>query len=494
MRSCCSSLVFVALCCALCSAAWAAEVDGCHPRCGAPGDRFYVQGTGFGERPVVTLGDRPVELLRVEANALLCRIPAGLTAGPAELCVNDASAPSPLRVLAPETPVVHLLSVGAGPPGQVVYAFGRRLHGGQVTLVDRQDRAVAEFALIGAQRASLFRVPPTVAPGTYRLVFTSGSGLTSDGCPQEFEVVLPGAPALCATHPAGAMPSRAVSPGERIRCVGTDLGPAGPCRVHWTDADGQRTTAWGRSNGYDLVASSVPVGLQTGPAYALTLELGSGAETEAVAWTAAVGSAPDTPTLDPEAGPPGTWVAVLGAGLHARANEIRAELSSSHGTLTAEVLYGHPGGLGHGAGWLVRIPAVLPPGAWELRLHAGARSTPAATYRVTERPFAVTGLWPRPTGQGADGAYRIEGSGFGSSHGAADLWVVWTDGTRTLHGTVLHRAAHSLRVLPPTDFCHEPPVGSWTVYVIRTRGLVTMTARAGSFRVPPPQAVEGGVR
>jgi len=464
--------------CLLAGTARAAEIDGCHPRCGAPGDRFYVQGTDFGSRPVVTLGDAPVDLLRVRTDALLCRVPEGAPEGEATLLVNGAPAPHPFRVTVAGGALVHTLSVTAGPPGQVVYAFGRRLDDGHVVFVDEQGREAATAALVGGRRVARFRVPPALSIGRHTLVFEGADGRPAQGCEPRFEVVVPGPPALCAILPRDDVPSRPVGGGDRICGIGTDLAPAGACRVHWTDARGVYAHEPGRSNGYDEIATTVPTGLGTDGPCTVRVELASGAMTPPVPWTGGVAGAPGPVTLDPPAGPPGTCVAVLCDGLSAPADEVRAVLSSSLGTVEADVLYRHPAGLGHGAAWLIRTPDSLATGPWQLVLHTGARTTRPVTWQVTELPFAVTGIWPRDLGTDPGLAYRIEGSGFGSAPGADDLWVLWTSGTRTLHGSILYRSDRSLRVLPPSDLEDSLRPKSWNVYVVRSRRAVTMTARA----------------
>lgn len=481
----CSGLsIFAVLFALTAGPAWAAEIDGYHPPCCAPGDLFYVQGVHFTERPVVTLGDQRVEVIRRRAGALLCRVPQELAEGRVELRVDGARAPVAFEVLAPGRPVVHGLSATVGTRGQAVLGHGRRLQGGRVSFVNPQGGVAATVDLEGGRRAVVLRVPPTLAPGTYTLVFTNGNGLTTGECSPRFEVVGSGEPALCAIHPAGAIPSRIPAAGQRIRCVGTDLGPMGRCRVHWTDATGGRTTAWGRSNGYDVVRLSVPARLKGGEPYEVTVELRNGKVTPAVAWTPARGPAPSAPTIDPPVGPPGCCLAVQAADLFAYGTAFQVKLSSPRGTQVADLVYRHPGGLGHGAAWIVRPPDDLAEGAYKLTLRAANRTSAAATYRVAEVPFAVTGLWPaRQSEAGTDRPIVVEGSGFGSGADAANLRVVWADGVRTRDGAILFRTERALRVLPPGGTEDPLHPGTWTVSVIRSRSVVTRMERAGTYTV-----------
>ena len=482
-----TSLSIAVAACALALAAapaWAGRVDGCHPRCGAPGDLFYVQGADLSDPPVVTLGDRPVAVVRVRAGALLCTVPAGIAEGEAALRVDGAKAPHPFLVLTAGRPAVHGLSAATGTPGQFVFVHGRRLQAGCVAFLDAQGRAVATVDLVGGRRAVLFRVPAALEPGRYALRFTNGDGLATDTSSPRFEVAPHGEPALCAIHPASAPPLRAAIVGEHARCRGTDLGPRGPCLVHWTNAAGERTTARGRANGYDVVRTTVPAGLDPGAPYAVVIELADGGTTPPLAWTPAPAPAPSAAQPVRATAPAGSFVTVRAAGLLAPAHEIRAQLASDEGVVDADLVYRHLGGLGHGAGWIVRLPDDLPEGDYRLTLGAGDRTTQPATMRVAEDPFTVTAL--QPDGQPASGTDRpivVEGSGFGPSVAGADLRVVWTDGDHTLEGTLLFCSDRTLSVLPPGTNQDPLSVGSWSVYVVHGRRTDPQVIRAGTYVV-----------
>ena len=481
MRPCHSVWILLVLAAAA-APARAAEVDGHHPPCGAPGDLVYVQGARLAPQPVVTLGGVRAEVVRARAGALLCRVPPGLEEGPVELRVDGAPAPGVFHALAPGRPVVHGLSAALGTRGQALLVHGRRLHHGHAAFVDAAGRTAATVGVVGGRRAVVLRVPETLDPGPYTVVLLNGDGLSTGPCSPRFEVVLAHGPELCALQPVGAMPSRTAGPGQRIRCVGTDLGPRGPCRVRWRDRHGAVVERRGASNGYDAVLTRVPGELRAGEPYDVEIELGDGAATPALSWTPAVPDAPGTATAVPSSLPAGGLVSVRGTGLSARVDAVRAELSSPDGAAAAALVYRHPGGPGHGAAWILRLPEELAAGEYDLTVAAGERSLPPVGIRVAEQPLGVTGLWPtRGACAGTERLTVIEGAGFGSTRADSDLRVVWTNGARTLEGTIVFRSDRVLRVLPPGAH-HESasqPAENCSVYVLRGRGAATRAIKAG---------------
>lgn len=476
----CATLVVVFVLSA--APAWAIEIDGCHPPCGAPGDVVYVQGSGFTDPPTVTLGGRRAEVLRSGENALLCRVPDGLPEGVAALRVDGHLARLAFQALSAGRPVVHGLSTATGTPGQTVFVHGRRLQAGAVLFLDRRQHAAGSAPLVGGTRAATFRIPDDLAPAVYRLVLTNGEHRHTGPCSPTLEVVAPGKPEVYAIHPARAIPSRSATPGECVELVGADLGPAGSCRVRWKGGDGRLLTVPARSNGYDRVKTTVPLSLR--PGVPAEVALASGVVIPSLPYEPPPIPDPVIVTLEPATGPPGSCVAVRGSGLPRRAGELVVELIGSASTHRAEVLYGCPGGLGGGSAWYVRIPEDLRDAEYEVRVRVGSRVSEPAPWRVTDRPLTTARMWPRlQLGTEPARPVVIEGTGFGGPPTSDGLRVVWIDGSRELEGRVLLRTDDRLRVLPPQAIGSSSPSGPWAVFVIRSVGEEERSAYAGTWAV-----------
>ena len=199
--------------------------------------------------------------------------------------------------------------------------------------------------------------------------------------------------------------------------------------------------------------------------------------------------APDGgPVLDAGRG----TVSVRGSGLSPAWT--RSAPSCRHPTAraAAALVYRHPGGPGHGAAWILRLPEELAAGEYDLTVGASDRSLradgpigwPSSRWRspACGRPVARCAGTERLT--------VIEGSGFGSTHAASDLRVVWTNGARTLEGTIVFRSDRVLRVLPPGAH-HESasqPAENCSVYVLRGRGTATRASRPAGSTSPTGSA------
>lgn len=468
------------------SVAWAADVDGFHPPCGAPGDRVYVQGSDFTPRPVVTFGGVEAEVVRTGVDVLLCRVPRGLAEGPVELQVDGAPAPHRFQTRAAGKPVIHGLGAAAGTGGQSVLIYGRRLQRGRVAFLDAKGSAVARVPVVGGRRAGMLLLPETLPPGHYVLVLTNGDGLSTGACSPRIEVAVAGAPELWVIHPTDAALSHSASAGQRVRCLGTNLGPAGPCRVGWTDRHGVRSESRGLADGYGSVRTAVPGALTSGEPYDVVVELANGESTAPVTWTPGKRTKPDAVTATPSTMPAGCAFALQGVGLDGSIDDVRAALTSEHGTVGLDVVVHHPGGLGHGAAWILRVPPGISEGEYEVSLHLGDRGVARTSLRVAQSPLTVTGLWPTRIDAASEVLPTlIEGAGFGAPSAGDDLRVVWTDGTHTREGTIVFHCDGVIRILPLCTYRAGSIAERWSVYVLRGQGAGTRVAKAGIVTCGP---------
>ena len=452
-------LLIAVLAVLLAAPAWAAEVDGFQPACGAPGDAVLVRGSDFADEPVVLFGTLTAEILRSRDDAIVCRVPDAATVGTVTISVDGTDAASDFEVVAAGSPVVHGLSTDTGPATLPVYVHGRRLGDCQVAFVDASDATQATVDLHGGRRAACFRVPEDLEVGAYTLVFTNEDGQATGACSPAFQVVEAGDATLTAIDPDAA------APGARIVCTGTDLGPPGPCFVVWTNSDGEAMTWFGHSNGYDEVKTSVPFLLAPSSTHDVRIETRGGGTTEALSYTLGEPPAPTIEALRPDAGPAGSLFAIHGAGLHVYGEETTVTMSDGTDTVEILVLFRHQGAL------LAKVPTELVDGDYDVVVTVGAQVSESATFHVGPLPLAVTQM--RPNRQGETGTTHpvwIEGTGFGSTGASPDLQVVWDDGTDTYEGDVLFRSDRKLVVLPPGGEDDPLPLGAYTVRVVLDPG------------------------
>ena len=475
-------LATLALLLAFATPALAQEIDGFWPACGAAGDKILIRGSGFDADPAVSIGGTSAEVLRSRDDAILCLVPDDLQTGAATLVVDGDAAADDFLVLADGTPVVYRLSTHTGPEGLPVYVFGRRLHGGQVAFVDDGGTTQAEADLEGGWRCSVFEVPAGLAVGTYTLIFTNADALDTFDCPASFEVVEAGDATLLSLDP------ELVAPGEGVVCEGTDLTPAGSCRVTWTDADGETIERHGFSNGYDRVFTCVPHQAVSGATYDVSIELHDGTLTNTVSYEVGQRGDPELARLEPDAGPTGALFALLGENLVASGLEPTVAFDDGSTVTEAQVRFAMPGF--HGQVVVAVVPAGLSDGEYDVTLTLDGVESNALTYTVGALPLAVTRM--TPTSYDADSGphpghgprpVAIEGTGFGSDGSDVELRVIWDDGTDAYEGSLLLRTDRLLFVAVPRDGTDPLPAGEYTVRVVRDPDGAAESVEAGTFTV-----------
>lgn len=457
----------------------AQEIDGFWPGCGAPGDRILIRGSDFGDDPAVAIAGTAAEVLRSRDDAILCLVPDVL-AGAAPLVVDGDTAADEFVVLAAGTPVVTRLSTHAGPVGLPVYVFGRRLHGGSVAFVDDGGTTQAEADLEGGWRCSVFEVPEGLAVGAYTLVFTNADALDTFDCPVSYQVVEAGDATLVSLDP------ELVPPGQVLVCAGTDLTPPGFCRVTWTDADGETLERLGFSNGYDTVHTCVPYQAVAGATYDVRIELHDGTLTNAVGYGVGERGDPELARLEPDAGPVGSPVALLGDALVAAGLEPTVAFDDGVTSTEAEVLFAVPGFFGTGGVVVAVVPDGLADGTFDVTLTLDGVSSNALIYTVGALPLSVTRMMPSGHRADAERGPRpvmIEGTGFGAQGSDVGLQVVWDDGTDAFEGTVLLRTDRLLFVAVPGDETDPLPEGTYAVRVVLDPAGTPESAEAGPYTV-----------
>ncbi len=466
-------LIVAAIAVLLAAPAWAAEVDGVQPACGAPGDAVLVTGSDFADEPVVLFGTLTAEIVKSRGDALVCRVPATATTGTVTVSVDGTDAADAFDVVAAGSPVAYGLSVDTGPSDLPIYVHGRRLAGCTVDFVDADDAVQATVVLHGGRRAACFRVPEDLDAGTYSLVFTNEDGQDSGSCSPAFTVVEAGDATLAAIAPEDA------SPGARILCTGTDLGPPGPCFVTWTDADGVAMTWFGFSNGYDEVKTSVPFLLPASATYDVQIETRAGETTGALTYDVGEAPAPTITALLPDAGPAGTLFAIQGAGFFVYGEPTTVSMSDGTDAFEARVFFRHRGAI------LVQVPGDLADGDYDVAVTVGENTSASAMFSVGPLPLTIRRM--RPDRQPEEGTTRpvwIEGTGFGAQDDDRELAVIWDDGQDTFEGDVLFRADRKLVVLPPGGDEDPLPLGTYTVTVVLDVGSdAEESAEAGAYAV-----------
>jgi len=469
--------LFAALLLAPVAFAQGAAVEGFFPGCGAPGDPVLIHGSGFQAEPAVTFAGVAADVVRSDSEHVLCRVPDGVAAGSATLAVDGILAAESFTIVAEGAPVVLRLSTRTVTAGLPLFVIGRRLQGGDAEFVDASGATQASARLRGGHRAGWLRVPETLAAGIYTLRITNRAGLDTGDCSPEIEVVLAGAPALDSIAPEAQLA------GRPVVCKGSDLAPPGPCTVVWTDAAGKKLKTFGFSNGYDRVVSRVPVEADPGADYDVAIKLRGGATTAdsgLFAYTVGTASAPEITKLVPDAGPAGSRFRIRGSNLLVFGSKPVVEMTLGGVARRAPVLFGFPGLHGGDDILLVKVPADLADGDYDVTVSVGSQTSNAVPFRVGALALAVTSM--RPDHQPARGTFHpvaFEGTGFGSP-GDGDLSVTWDNGVDAPRkGRLILRTERFLLVIPPGGRFDPLPVGDYDVKV--TRG--TDSVLAGPYSV-----------
>ncbi len=458
----------------------AEEIDSFWPACGAPGDPVMIKGSDFGDEPTVTFGDEEAKVLRSTATRILCRVPADLDEGDVTISVGDADATDDFTVLEEGAPVVYRLSVEKGAAGTPVFVYGRRLTGATVSFVDDTDTEQDSVEVKGGRRCAFFKVPEDLDEGTYTLVFENEDELDTGDCSPEFEVVEAGDAALSAADPEDPLP------GRKLLLEGTDLAPAGPCKVTFTDADGETLYAFGFSNGYDEVRTNVPFKAVAGDTYDVVVVLRGDVETDALELTLGTYDDPELTELDPAEGPVGTKFAIKGTDLLVLGEKPVVAMDDGTDSTEVKILFAHPGPMGGDDVIVVLVPDDFAEGEYDVTVTVGDTTTDALTFEVTELVLAVDSM--KPDSQGTKGPVFpvfIKGTGFGDKDSDLDLAVVWDDGTDTFFdGKVVFRSPTLLMVVPPGGWKDRLEEGSYTVTVtLDPDGDDEESVEAGTFTV-----------
>lgn len=358
------------------AAAAPAGVDGFHPTSGAGGDLVYVQGRGLGGSPTVSFNGHPAAIVRASPEALLCRVPAGLAVGPAWVTVGEERLHERFLVLADGGPVIHGISATVATPGQVMLLHGRRLGGGQVDFLHAHDGGGGSARALGGQRVVTIRVPLGLVAGRYRLRLTNARGLNTPPSSPVVDVRVPG-PRLVFTVRGGT-----VRPGQCVTYRGVNVGPLGTCGVLFARGDEGVAAVPGWSNGYDAITVVVPYALGVDDWHQVRIAV-PGEDARAVSRVFAL-PATSSPrlTLDSETASSGGTLGVQGMPASGLGGWPRVVLTRHDVRVQARTLYFHPGGLGHGRAWVVRLPDELEPAAYAVSVEVGERAFAVGSVRV----------------------------------------------------------------------------------------------------------------
>ncbi len=462
------------------SVAAAQEVDSFFPDCGSQGDAVVIRGSGFAEEPSVRFGDTDAVVIRSRENAVLVRLPEGLSVGEVSITVDGAAAGENFNVLEDDAPVVLRISATTAIADQPILIIGRRLGGATATFIDSEGADAATVELRGGRRARVFRVPEDLAAGTYTLRVENEDGADSGACSPEIEIVETGEATLNEADPSNALP------GAFLTLKGTDLSPTGPCRVQWDDGSGELIERLGFSNGFDTVRTRVPGTVAQGTTYTVKIDLrGDAPVTNGIEYTVGTPEAPSITELDPDAGPTDSLFAVKGEDLLVLGSKTTVEFSDGDTTVEARILAARPGFFKRGDELLVRVPSDLADGEYDVRVKVGSQLSDPATYTVGALPLSVTDM--NPKSQGTRGSFRpvfIEGTGFGQGGpDATPLAVEWDDGDTARAGRVIFRSDRLLVALVPGDRRDPLPVGTYTVNVTLDPDGSPETVEAGTYTV-----------
>ena len=350
--------------------------DGFHPARGAVGDLVYVQGKGIGADSEILLGEKRAPIVRAGMDALVCRVPEGVAAGRVRVTVDEHALPDPFLAMARGRPVVHGASADVATPGQTLLLFGRRLGGGKVALLDEQGAPVARVPAVGGRRVVAVQLPVAISPGWYHLRLTNHAGLSTQDDAHELEIRAPGLRHFRAVQDGPACP------GRRIVCRGAELATLGSCELRWAAGDGRVTSATGWSNGHDLITTVVPRVLPADRWYGLRLAPPGG---EADTLGRVFVEAPDLPErleLAATDGVEGGVAELRGAGFSGLGAVPQVILGREQRRILSRTLYRHPGGLGHGRAWLVRLPDALDAGDYRVTVRLRDILVDAGSLRV----------------------------------------------------------------------------------------------------------------
>lgn len=361
------------------AAAAPAEVDGFHPTIGAPGDLVYLQGRDLGPAARVAFGAQVADVVRATDEVLVCRVPEGLGERSVRLAVGGWGLRERFLVVANGRPVIHGVSASAATAGQTILVHGRRLGGGVGEFIDMEGAVAGSTPVIGGRRVVAIRVPVDVVPGPYRLRITNGTGLSTSWSSPSIQI--------CACDRRRVFTARRsrVCPGQRATFTGTDLGPPGTCEVQWLHSDGGVCRALGWSNGYDRITVIVPHTLRVNQWHQLALAPPGGHARGVNRVFAEEAAVPFRLEIDAPVAAPRATLGIQGMSPCGLGDAPTVFLTRGAFQLPARVLYLHPGGLGHGRSWVVRLPDGCEEGDHTVSVRVGGSILNAGTLRIGER-------------------------------------------------------------------------------------------------------------
>ena len=462
------------------------------PECGAPGDMLVITGEDFDEEPAVLIDGIDAEVIKSNDEFILVIVPDDATVGSVDVTVDSTLLDDEFIVLAEGSPVVHRVSAETATPGMSILLIGRRLGGGEVRFVDSSGETADTVTAKGRRRALMVTIPDDLEAGTYTLVVENGDELDTGKCSPELTVVAAGDAAITAIDPEEALP------GARITIEGTDLSPAGFCRVIWTDSAGEVLKSFGFTNGYDEVRTSVPFKAGAGESYDVSVALRDGkdwTETGTIAYEVGTPEAPAIDELDPDSGPAGSMVRLMGDGLMSFGGMPKVVFKGGTDDYKAKVFGMMPGkGFGFGSmknGFggmggelMVMVPEKLEDGEYDVTVTVGDQTSEAVTFTVQTNDLTVSSM--DPTSSGSKGFARpimIEGTGFGTKN-TTEITVTFDDGeNEALTGKILWQMDSLLMVALPGTWKDPLPEGTYEVTVTRDPDGDAEEADAGDYTV-----------
>ncbi len=174
-------------------------------------------------------------------------------------------------------------------------------------------------------------------------------------------------------------------PGQRVTYQGMNLGPLGSCEVQFVRPDESLVAAPAWSNGYDAITVVVPYTLGVDDWHQVKIAP-SGEGARAVSRVFALSAtAVSRLTLDAKTVASGGTLGIQGMPASGLGGWPRVVLTRSGVSVEARTLYLHPGGLGHGRAWVVRLPDGLDAGDYAVSVDVGGRVVPAGGVRVEAR-------------------------------------------------------------------------------------------------------------
>jgi len=451
------------------------------PECGAPGDLLVITGEDFGDDPAVEIDKIDADVIRSNEKFILCEIPEDTSTGSVDVSVDGNILDDEFIVLAEGSPVVYRVSAEKATPGMSILVIGRRLGGGEVRFEDSSGETADTVTPKGRLRALMVTIPEDLDPGTYTLVVENEDGLDTGDCSPEITVVEAGTAAITDITPEDALP------GRRVMIEGTDLSPAGFCLVVWTDSAGDEIRTKGFTNGYDTVYTHVPVRVEAGGSYDVSVELRDGKdwnETGTIAYEIGTPEAPEIDALKPDSGPAGSLVRLSGEGLISFGGMPIVTFDDGTDKVKAKVFGMKPRFGGRSTELMILVPMTLDDGDYDVTVTIGDETSETVTFTVETNDLTVTSMTPDSwDGKRFPRPIMIKGTGFGSKF-TTEIEVSFDDSENdVLYGKILWQTDSELLVAPPGIRKEPLAAGTYEVTVTRDPDGDAETADAGDYVV-----------